>query len=41
MYLSLSALSGEVAPLHVVDVICEFYVPGLKCQLSGNAPQDE
>ena len=28
MYLSLSALSGEVVPLHVVDVICVMLCTG-------------
>ena len=28
MYLSLSALSGEVVPLHVVDVICVMLCSG-------------
>ena len=39
MYLSLSALSGEVVPLHVVDVICVMPCTGLKCLFSGDAPQ--
>ena len=34
MYLSLSAFSEEVVPLHVMGVMCVIYVPGLKCQLS-------
>ena len=28
MYLSLSALSGEVVPLHVVDVMCVILCAG-------------
>ena len=28
MYLSLSALSGEVVPLHVVDVMCVIICAG-------------